>query len=332
MLPNVVYPLICQWLRRSVPISCAALLLLLATRTITSANPLPLRDGLPLAEAMLASFPASNGTVAKDVCMCAGNREPLPGKPTFAVSSSSHLGTLSTSAVETAAGQAIAKDEGSQRTPAFPGKEATDWNGVWRDTGILFGSQIAAAGIIYFMPQSFSGWSDEQKRDVFKKYGNNVGHPSMDTDKFYVNYLLHPYWGATYYIRGRERGLDKVPALVYSALISAMYEFGVESFFEKPSIQDLIVTPVAGSLLGALVFEPVRESIKRKQVLRWYHDAVLIVTDPVGVLSSAVEKLFGIKSTVRLQYSAPQLQKLSPGSAIEAKNHRIGISLEIPLN
>ena len=322
---HVVYSLICQWLRRAVPISCAALLLLLATRTITSANPLPLSNGLPLAEATLASFPASDEPVAKDVYMCASNRESLPGKPTFAVSSSSRVGTVSTPDLETAVGEA-------PRVTAFQEKEATDWNGVWRDTDILFGSQIAAAGIIYLMPESFSGWSDEQKKGIFKKYGKNVGHPSMDKDKFYVNYLLHPYWGATYYIRGRERGLDKVPAFVYSALISAMYEFGVESFFENPSIQDLIVTPVAGSLLGAFVFEPVRESIKRKQVLRWYHDAVLIVTDPVGVLSSAVEKLFGINSTVRLQYSAPQLQKLSPGSATEAKNHRIGISLQIPLN
>jgi hypothetical protein len=322
---HVVYSLICQWLRRAVPISYAVLFLLLATRTMTFANPLPLTDGLPLAEATLASFPASTRTVAEDVCMCASDRESLPGMPAFAVSSSSHAGTVSTPAVETAAGE---EPQGT----ALQGKEAPDWDGVWRDTGILFASQIGAAGLIYFMPESFSGWSDEQKRDVFKKYGNNVGHPSMDEDKFYVNYLLHPYWGATYYIRGRERGLDKVPAFVYSALISAMYEFGVESFFEKPSIQDLIVTPVAGSLLGAFVFEPVRESIKRKQVLRWYHDAVLIVTDPVGVLSSAVEKLFGIKSTVRLQYSAPQLQKLSPGSATEAKNHRIGISLQIPLD
>jgi hypothetical protein len=326
VLLHVVYFLICQWLGRAVPISCAALLLLLATRTITSANSLqPLGNGPLLAEATLSSFPASDGTVAKDINMCAGNRESLPVKPTFAVSSSSHVGTVSTPSLETAAGEA-------QRVTAFQGKEAPDWDGVWRDTGILFGSQIVAAGLIYLMPESVSGWSDEQKKDSFKKYGKNVGHPSMDEDKFYVNYLLHPYWGATYYIRGRERGLDKVPCFVYSALISAMYEFGVEAFFEKPSIQDLIVTPVAGSLLGAFVFEPVRDSIKRKQVLRWYDDAVLIVTDPVGVLSSAVEKLFGIESTVRLQYSAPQLQKLSPGSAIASKNNRIGISLQIPLD
>jgi hypothetical protein len=326
VLLHVIYSLICQWLRRAVPIACAALLLLLATRAITSANPLlPLGNGPLLAEATLSSSPAPDGTVAKDVYLCASNRESLPGKPTFTVSSSSHVLTVSTPALETAAGE-------SQRVTALQGKEAPDWDGVWRDTGILFGSQIAAAGIIYLMPESFSGWSDEQKRNVFKKYGNNVGHPSVDEDKFYVNYLLHPYWGATYYIRGRERGLDKVPSFVYSALISAMYEFGVESFFEKPSIQDLIVTPVAGSLLGAFVFEPVRESIKRKQVLRWYDDAVLIVTDPVGVLSSVVEKLFGIKSTVRLQYSAPQLQKLSPGSAIESKNHSIGVSMQIPLD
>jgi len=326
VLLHAVYSLICQWLGRAVPISCAALLLLLAAGTLTSANPLqPLGNGPLLAEATLSSFPASDGTVAKDIYMCAGNPEFLPGKATFAVYSSCHADTTSTPALETASGE-------SQRGTAFQGKEAPDWDGVWRDTGILFGSQIGAAGLIYLMPESFSGWSDEQKKDIFKKYGKNVGHPSMDKDKFYVNYLLHPYWGATYYIRGRERGLDKVPSFVYSALISAMYEFGVESFFEKPSIQDLIVTPVAGSLLGAFIFEPVRESIKRKQVLRWYDDALLIVTDPVGVLSSAIETLFGIKSTVRLQYSAPQLQKLSPDSAIASKNNRIGISLQIPLD
>jgi hypothetical protein len=165
-----------------------------------------------------------------------------------------------------------------------------DWNGLWRDTGVLFGSQVVAAGVTLVLPESVSGWSSEEKKNSFRKYGDNFIHPVIDNDKFYINYILHPYWGATYYTRARERGFDKKSSFFYSTLISTLYEFGPECFYEKPSIQDLIVTPVAGSLLGAYIFEPWREHVKRKQDLRWYDHAALIATDPVGVLSLAIEK------------------------------------------
>lgn len=209
---------------------------------------------------------------------------------------------------------------------------APDWDGIWRDTGILFGSQFFVAGIIYVLPESFSSWSDKQKNNSFNNYAKNVFDPVIDKDEFYINYVLHPYWGATYYIRARERGLDKVPSFIYSTLISAMYEFGVECFFEKPSIQDLTVTPVVGSLVGALIFEPWRESIKRKQELRWYDHAALVLTDPVGVLSLGFEKMFGIKSTIVVNYSSPQLQRRTAGSAETPKNTQIGFTLQFPLN
>ena len=207
-----------------------------------------------------------------------------------------------------------------------------DWDGVWRDTGILFVSQAVAAGVIYVMPESFSSWSSEDKKNSFKKYKENVVSPIIDKDDFYINYVLHPYWGATYYTRARERGLDKASSFVYSALISAMYEFGVECFFERPSIQDLLVTPIGGSLLGAFVFEPWRDSIKRKMDLEWYDHAALVLTDPVGVLSMGFEKLFGIKSTVVVNYSTPQLQGRSAGFATASRDRRIGVGLQFVLD
>jgi hypothetical protein len=38
------------------------------------------------------------------------------------------------------------------------------------------------------------------------------------------------------------------------AFASAPYEFGVEALFERPSYQDLFVTPIGGALLGGFVF------------------------------------------------------------------------------
>jgi hypothetical protein len=201
-----------------------------------------------------------------------------------------------------------------------------------RDTGILFGGQAAAAAITYVLPESFSGWTEEQKKNGLKKYGKNFTHPVLDKDKFYVNYVLHPYWGATYYTRARERGLDSRYSFVYSTLMSALYEFGTECFAEKPSIQDLIVTPVAGSLLGAYIFEPLRDVIKSKQELRWYDHVLLVTTDPLGLLSLGVEKLFGVKSTVMVEYSPTLKLDKNNGSLLASNSSRIGVVIQFPLN
>lgn len=242
------------------------------------------------------------------------------GMPVFAATTSSRINTGTAPAAESSLQSVAAKN----RIP--------DWDGVWRDTGIFFGSQIVAAGIIYLLPESVSSWSSEQKENSFKKYGQNFVSPGIDQDKFYINYLLHPYWGATYYTRARERGLDKSTSFAYSAMISGMFEFGVECFYEKPSIQDLIITPAVGSLVGAFLFEPWRESIKRKQELRWYDRAALVATDPVGVLSAAVEKLLGLKPAISIDYTVPNVQKSSDGSVIASKSSRIEVVLQFPLN
>lgn len=305
---------------------CAALSLLLTTSTTSSASTLsPAGHATVLSVSTLDGLPAYDDT-ASYVQSGVRDEQSLVRTATFTATSSSHTSTSSvTPTTETAAGELpLQSTLAVERIP--------DWNGIWRDTGILLGSQVVAAGLIYTMPETVSGWSSEQKKDSFKKYAGNFVNPVIDKDKFYINYVLHPYWGATYYIRGRERGLDKVSSLLYSALMSAMYEFGVECFFERPSIQDLIVTPVAGSILGALLFEPWRESIKRKQELRWYDHAALVLTDPAGVLSLGFEKLFGIESTIMVDYSGPRVETRSAGPAFELKNNRIGVVMKFSMD
>lgn len=208
-------------------------------------------------------------------------------------------------------GASAALSEPAGEIAAGAEKRVPDWGGVWLDTGLIMGAQVGAAAVTYVMPEDFSGWSEEQKKSGFDKYWRNFGAPVWDNDKYYVNYILHPYWGATYYTRARERGLGQTSSFVYSVMMSTMFEYGAECFAEKPSIQDLIVTPVAGSLLGAYVFEPLRNSIKAKQELRWYDHALLIATDPIGLISTGVERLFGIQSTVTVDYSVAKVQTAS---------------------
>jgi hypothetical protein len=204
-----------------------------------------------------------------------------------------------------------------------------DWAGLARDTAFLFGYQVVMTGILYVLPEDVTDWSDREKSRGFDAWIDNVSHPTFDGDSWGINYLVHPYFGAAYYIRARERGFGRWSSFAYSALASAMYEFGVEAFFEEPSIQDLIVTPVAGSLLGALVFEPIRARIRAKADLAWYDHVGLVVTDPLGTLNGALERLLGIKSDVRVTVKPP----IAPGRgrALDIRDRAIGVEFSIPL-
>ena len=113
--------------------------------------------------------------------------------------------------------------------------------------------------------------------------------------------MLHPYWGAAYYVRGRERGLNRTQAFWYSTLLSTIFEFGAEALVENVSIQDLLFTPTLGSLLGEYVFVPLRERILAKTTpLDTMDKVTLVLTDPLGAINSGVDRLFGVKAEVAL--------------------------------
>lgn len=172
-----------------------------------------------------------------------------------------------------------------------------DSTGLRRDTWYFLSYQVAAIAILYAMPESTTGWTDEQKDEYsLSVWWDNVTNPQMDSDDFYINYVLHPYWGSAYFVRARERGYDNVGSFWYSVLLSSMYEFGAEALFEEPSTQDLIVTPVLGSLLG-MYFMDVREGVREREAAlgrrstwdKW----LMVLTDPLGSLNRQFDKLFG---------------------------------------
>jgi hypothetical protein len=111
-------------------------------------------------------------------------------------------------------------------------------------------------------------------------------------------------------------------------LASTAYEFGVEAFFEKPSIQDLIVTPVAGALLGVFVFEPIRNRIKAKPVLAWYDHLGLFLTDPIGALNGVFEGLLGIKSDIHVKLKLPRVTR-SPEGTESLGNRALGLEFSV---
>ena len=189
------------------------------------------------------------------------------------------------------------------REPPKDGFEASyvpyaerDLAGLKRDSMYFMGYQLATVGILYFMPEGVSGWDDEAREEYsLGKWWDNVQNPHWDSDDHYLNYILHPYWGAAYYVRARERGFEKRDSVIYSAFMSTLFEFGVEALFEQPSIQDLITTPLGGYLFGEYMYRVHREIRDRHAggaIPTTKDRLLLIATDPLGMLNNKVDDIF----------------------------------------
>jgi hypothetical protein len=213
--------------------------------------------------------------------------------------------------------------ETPRATPEQPAKTA-DWKGLKRDTLYFLGYQAVVVAVLYALPEEQTRF--DKSSAGFSKWWDNVSNPGRDEDDLYLNYITHPYWGAAYYIRGRERGLSRWQSFGYSALLSTLYEYGAEAFFERPSYQDLWITPVIGSLLGEFVFSPLRESIKAKPGGPDSMDKFLLVlTDPLGAANDLTDRLFGVETQVSLvpmgatrpsgSLTGPLATTASPGSS-----------------
>ena len=181
-----------------------------------------------------------------------------------------------------------------------PPPENPDWQSLQRDTTYFVVYQFVALAVMYVSPDSFSKWNKHDQKDFsLKKWKKNVSNPVWDEDDLYINYILHPYWGATYYILGRERGLNRPYSFWFSFLLSSLFEYGAEALFEPVSIQDMIVTPLAGALLGEYVFSPIRQWARADGELNWADKTLLIITDPLGMINAGLNTLLGVDTQVR---------------------------------
>ena len=128
------------------------------------------------------------------------------------------------------------------------------WGRLAANTGVLFAGGLTALAILQMLPEDATAWNKEAITSVplFKRWVNHVKEgPVIDKDNPIFNYCLHPYAGAAYFMSARSQGFNFLGSFLYSAFISTVFwEYGVEAFMEIPSIQDLIITPCCGAIIG----------------------------------------------------------------------------------
>jgi hypothetical protein len=164
---------------------------------------------------------------------------------------------------------------------------------------VVFGMG-AALGALWLAPESFSNFNKEEirKKDVIENYFDNIGRrPVKDKDGAFLNYVLHPIAGAIYYNIARTQGASKWESLGYSVMLSTfIWEYGIEATVERPSIQDLIATPLLGAILGEVAYQ-LSEKIEANggKVLgsKRLGKLLMVILNPGRSISDAINHLIG---------------------------------------
>lgn len=179
-----------------------------------------------------------------------------------------------------------------------------DYRKLGYNTAIVFGTTIVAYGILWSLPESFTQWDKEEmrKNGIGVKWKENVkAGPVIDEDNFFLNYVMHPYFGGVYYMTARSNGFNIFESFTYSAIMSTFFwEYGVEAFAEVPSVQDLIVTPVLGSVVGEGFFYAKKTILKNNSKVlnsRFLGKTSLFLMDPLNTILDGC----GYKQKVKTQ-------------------------------
>ena len=142
------------------------------------------------------------------------------------------------------------------------------WHGMWINTAVLSGAFIGTLFVLECLPEDATAWNRAEISGTpfYKRWFRNIFKkgPEWDHDKFIFNWVLHPYAGAAYFMCARTNGFKFWRSMLYSALISTVaWEFGIEACMERPSYQDLFVTPLIGSIIGEGFYRLKRQIVDR---------------------------------------------------------------------
>ena len=179
-----------------------------------------------------------------------------------------------------------------------------NWKRLGNDSSMFLGTSIIAFAALWVMPESVTNWDKEQikEKGILWKWRENVkAGPVWDKDNWVLNYVTHPYFGGVYYMTARSNGFTVLESFGYSTLMSTFFwEYGIEAFAEIPSTQDLIITPIIGSLIGEGFFCAKKSILKHdKKILKskTLGLTILFLIDPFNTILDG----FGYKEKVKTQ-------------------------------
>jgi Domain of unknown function (DUF3943) len=127
--------------------------------------------------------------------------------------------------------------------------------GIWKKVGraelFIGGVELVGMTVLILLPKEMTKWSDDWAQDAWRNLKRSFSTtPVWDKDDWALNYIGHPIAGSYYYNALRSQNASRFHSFLFSTAQSFIWEYIIEGVAERPSAQDLFITPVVGSLLG----------------------------------------------------------------------------------
>ena len=182
----------------------------------------------------------------------------------------------------------IVNSDTTANTPIHRYQQTISDKEVWKSVGVTQLYNLTMSSILLAMPEEVSKWPAETKLywpRIKNQYINSFTKPPVfDNDLFFINYIGHPYQGAFYYNSLRSKGATIAQSALFNFSQILLWEYVWEGGMEQPSIQDLITTPILGSVLGELAHRATIEL--RKKGFFWYEKVLVTVINPSYVINN----------------------------------------------
>ncbi len=152
-----------------------------------------------------------------------------------------------------------------------------------KGTRLWIGVGVGMMGVLMLAPRSVTRWENDYARQAIRNLSESFSSPPVwDQDHWPINYVGHPYAGSIYYNTLRCQDATVLQSFIFSAFISTGWEYLYEGVAERPSIQDLVVTPVVGSILGELTHQATLGM--KKNGCNLLEKTFIIILNPVHVV------------------------------------------------
>ncbi len=179
-------------------------------------------------------------------------------------------------------------DTCTNKLPQFNFQNRPISNKFWRAMGYSVIYNVSMGIYLVSLPDEITQWHAVDKFKIpvmLNQYKKSFTTPPViDHDLWFVNYIGHPYQGSYYHNTMRSQGSTFIQSSLYNVFQSVIWEYVWEGGLEPPSIQDMIVTPIAGSMLGELTHRATLSM--RRNGFNWYEKVAVCVINPAYAINN----------------------------------------------
>lgn len=161
--------------------------------------------------------------------------------------------------------------------------------GIWKKIGraeiFIGGVELLGMAVLICLPKEVTKWSHDWAQDAWRNMKRSFTTlPVWDKDDWALNYIGHPIAGSYYYNALRSQNASRFHSFLFATAQSFIWEYFIEGMAEKPSVQDLIVTPVAGYVLGETTHQLTMNM--RRNGFNFFEKVFVLLFNPMYVINN----------------------------------------------